>query len=383
MTDAMIEAAVARALSVTSGWSGKCDWFSAWCWTGGASGYDTAYENWLAIPDRYKHPGDTKPPKGAIGYWRYGSKGYGHAAPIVTDDYEIHSTNMSPQGRYSATQVSTVPLLSPAKWYAPGTTYALEYLGWASPYFEGRLIHEITKETPVSIPTMFDASGQRPTPATVKAYGATGVIEYVSDYPSKNVTKAECAAYVAAGLGIAFVWEDTTTDAFAGYDAGYAAGKKAVAQLEALGCPAGVVVFAACDSNSATPAQVAPYFQGWAKAVREGGYLDGIYGNGAICAAGLCTYRWKVETWGSETGVAHLIQQVNNPAPHPNDTDANQVLHGIPTWVAHPVAAPAPIRAQTAIHVHNALRELAMVSTDTPARMGLIHNAQNTLKEIA
>lgn len=233
---------------------------------------------------------------------------------------------------------------------------------------------------------LFDASFNRPTPATVKQYGGAGVIGYVSDFPGKNLTKSECDAYIGAGLAVTFVWENSTADAFAGYAAGVAAAKKAVAQVKALGCPPGVVIFAACDKNDATVVQVAPYFQGWAATIKAAGYRDGIYGNGELCASGLCTYRWKVETWGSQTGVAHLIQQVIAPAPHPAGTDANQVLHGIPMWTATFAKAatpkPAPPLPQTAVHVHQALENLAMVpSTESANRLSNIRAAQAHLKE--
>lgn len=217
----------------------------------------------------------------------------------------------------------------------------------------------ILKETPVL--TLVDASTNRPTPAAVKAAGHDGIIGYVSDYPVKNITKAECAAFVAAGLSVSLVWENGSQDAYGGFAAGVAAGQKAVAQAQALGCPKGVVIFAASDSNAATATTVGPYFQGWAQTVKAAGFLDGAYGDAA--ASHLCTYSWRVETWGS--GDANLIQMVNTPIGPMSGTDTDEILHDFPRWSAAFIARQAANVAPAAIT--QAMRELVMEIHNTPA----------------
>lgn len=209
--------------------------------------------------------------------------------------------------------------------------------------------------------TLVDASTNRPTPAAVKAAGHAGIIGYVSDYPVKNITKPECDAFIAAGLSVSLVWENGSQDAYGGFDAGVEAGKKAVAQAQELGCPKGVVLFAAADSNTANAANVGPYFQGWAQAVKAAGYLDGAYGDAA--ASHLCAYSWKVETWG--TGDANLIQMVNAPVGPMPGTDVDEIEHDFPRWsaafIARAAAGIAPALITQTMH------ELVMQIHELPA----------------
>lgn len=209
--------------------------------------------------------------------------------------------------------------------------------------------------------TLVDASTNRPTPAAVKAAGHAGIIGYVSDYPVKNITKPECDAFIAAGLSVSLVWENGSQDAYGGFGAGCYAGKKAVAQAQALGCPKGVVLFAAADSNAANATNVGPYFQGWAQTVKAAGYLDGAYGDAA--ASHLCAYSWKVETWG--TGDANLIQMVNAPIGPMPGTDVDEIEHDFPRWsaafIARVAAGIAPALITQTMH------ELVMQIHELPA----------------
>jgi hypothetical protein len=209
--------------------------------------------------------------------------------------------------------------------------------------------------------TLVDASTSRPTPAAVKAAGHAGIIGYVSDYPAKNITKAECQAFIAAGLSVSLVWENGSQDAYGGFAAGVADGKKAVAQAQALGYPKGCVLFAAADSNAAIAATVGPYFQGWAQTVKAAGFLDGAYGDAA--ASHLCTYSWKVETWG--TGDANIVQMVNAPIGPMPGTDIDEILHDFPRWDAAFIARAAASVAPT--QITQTFHELVMQIHETPA----------------
>lgn len=152
--------AVAKALSTHTFGEGMCDAFSAYVYGFSASGYVSAAAHWAAVPAQYKHPGDTKPPLGAIAMFIGGSHGFGHAAPIVTDTADMHSTDMSPTGQYAPGQVNTVPLDAVRNWYPAGSPVALKYVGWIDPYFDGQLVTVLTKETPMTTTDMIDGNDE-------------------------------------------------------------------------------------------------------------------------------------------------------------------------------------------------------------------------------
>lgn len=121
---------VARnALKITRYPAGMCARFSRECAGFGALGdFDNdgdadAVDMWKATTDR--HEGDRHPPLGTIAFWGGGSKGHGHAAPVVTEDGHVRSTDQQRPG-----DVSTVPLGEIERDW-PG----VHYLGWTdAPY---------------------------------------------------------------------------------------------------------------------------------------------------------------------------------------------------------------------------------------------------------
>lgn len=119
--------ALAKASQVKSWAVGLCDNFVAEMYGFSASGYDTAYDNWLSTPTAMKHPGDTNPPPGALVYWiEQSGSGAGHVA-LSQGNGMIYSTDISGNGTVSSVPLSEIN----QKW-------GLRYLGWASPYFQGK-----------------------------------------------------------------------------------------------------------------------------------------------------------------------------------------------------------------------------------------------------
>jgi hypothetical protein len=57
-----------------------------------------------------------------------------------------------------------------------------------------------------------DAAWDRPTVGQLVAAGKHFMVGYVSRDPSKNITKAECDAALAAGIDVCLVWETTVAD---------------------------------------------------------------------------------------------------------------------------------------------------------------------------
>lgn len=221
----------------------------------------------------------------------------------------------------------------------------------------------ILKETTVL--TLVDAAWNRPTPAAVKAAGHAGIIGYVSDFPSKNITKAECTAFIADGLSVTPVWEDGAGNALMGAAKGIADAAAAIRQGKALGCSKGTPLIATCDTSpsSTTEAKVAPYAKAFAAAVRaDGWFIDMGYGPDFFTK--YFTLRWRPETWGSDS--VNMTQLVNPPIPGPMPgCDVNRVDHDFPRWSAAFIAKAAAADVPPALH--QTMRELVMQIHETPA----------------
>jgi hypothetical protein len=94
---------------------GMCQWFSRSAVGAYAFG-GTAHAAWLSIPVKHRFTG--KPLPGSIAYWSGGSKGYGHATPVVEDGH-IWSTDILHWGRVDKVDYRLIA----QKW-------GLHYLGW-------------------------------------------------------------------------------------------------------------------------------------------------------------------------------------------------------------------------------------------------------------
>lgn len=67
----------------------------------------------------HRHPGDKKPPRGAMVYWTGGSKGYGHIA-VSLGNGKIRSSDSGGSGRPATVDID---------W--PTRTWGMPYAGWA------------------------------------------------------------------------------------------------------------------------------------------------------------------------------------------------------------------------------------------------------------
>lgn len=119
--------AVNWALAQTQGqqtWPGMCDRFVANTYGQARSGYETALTHWAQTPNQHKGTG--KPPVGALVYFNTGKEA-GHVAIVTGYDNagnpEIVTTHVN-GGR-------------PTK--MPLSATGLDYIGWATPYFQGRI----------------------------------------------------------------------------------------------------------------------------------------------------------------------------------------------------------------------------------------------------
>lgn len=190
-----------------------------------------------------------------------------------------------------------------------------------------------------------DYSFARPGAAAIRNAGHQGAVRYLSPAPVKNINRAERDELRQAGLWIGFVWEDNSTRASEGFDAGVADARQANAMADELEVPGDVALYYAVDRPDTTPAMTREYFKG---ILSVGGRPAGVYGSETVCEAMLdlgCKYAWQVETWGNRISPrVHLVQLVNTHSVV-GSTDLNDVKNddwgGWPP-PGHPVLSDLP-----------------------------------------
>lgn len=134
----------------------------------------------------------------------------------------------------------------------------------------------------------------------LRAQGFRFVVRYLSSDPTKNLTRAEVAAYRAEGMDIVTVWEDAADAVLGGAAAGRYAAVTAKAQLALLGAPAHAPVYFAMDFQ-VTPDQIAQadaYLDATAFVLTE--ELNGVYGSyTAVTQAKHVHYKWQTVAWSA------------------------------------------------------------------------------------
>lgn len=112
---------------------GTCDHVVAGYYGLSYSGYNTAYENALAVPLKYRHTG-TAIEAGMVAFWSGGSHHYGHAALFVDNGEHVRSTDMDINGNYAPGEVNTIPV------GRVHTSWGLTFMFATDPWFQDRLI---------------------------------------------------------------------------------------------------------------------------------------------------------------------------------------------------------------------------------------------------
>ena len=167
-----------------------------------------------------------------------------------------------------------------------------------------------------------DYSYGRPSPAALKASAYAFVMRYLSGGTAgKDLTAAEQAALLAAGLSIGVVWEtDGKTGPLNGTAGGTSDATRAVAQARALGIPAGVCLYFAVDFQAALGAQLAlvrAYGQGVTSICHAAGYRSGIYGGLGTEEEdqGVVDCLWQTYAWSNgQWDPAAVLRQIQNGA---------------------------------------------------------------------
>lgn len=118
--------AIAKARATASWAVGMCDNFVANMYGYSSSGYETAVKNWMGTPSGLRHPGDWNAPAGALMYWGGGRTGAGHVAISLGN------------GRIISTDATGPGVVAQIDARVPTDKWGHQYLGWATPYFQGR-----------------------------------------------------------------------------------------------------------------------------------------------------------------------------------------------------------------------------------------------------
>jgi len=97
---------------------------------------------------------------------------------------------------------------------------------------------------------VIDESWTKIDPAKAKADGYSGMIGYLSNDPSKNITAAIAAAWHALGMSVGVVWETTARRSAQGPVAGAADVNLAERLAVAMGVPRTVGIYYATDFDA-------------------------------------------------------------------------------------------------------------------------------------
>lgn len=209
-----------------------------------------------------------------------------------------------------------------------------------------------------------DFSFARPPASRLLELGYTFIVGYISvppASPAKNITRAECEAYLAAGLKVLLVWEMSATRANLGAAYGATDGANAKRLADALGYPPDVPIIMADDTD--TTGVVAKV---WAalKRVFSGGNIDahedycfaalgaigangiGEYGDCDILerTIGLWRIGWVPNAWGwsarsrakaderARALGAHVLQRTGYWIDNTWAVDPNEAINDFPAW---------------------------------------------------
>lgn len=198
---------------------------------------------------------------------------------------------------------------------------------------------------------------------------ALGFVVRYLPYPGdqgKGLTVAERDELLGHGVGIGLVFESAGERHLGGYDAGVLDATLAQNALNALGVPASVPVFFACDFD-AQPAQytlIDAYQQGAAAVL--GPERVGIYGSYFVVAhcnaAGTARWYWQCMAWsrGQLFIGAHLYQYTAGTPFGAGEVDFNQAFEGAEAALWMPPGRDAMTPEETA-KLDRALAEIAQL----------------------
>lgn len=188
-------------------------------------------------------------------------------------------------------------------------------------------------------------------PVSHKSVGSSFAIRYLSDDPTKNLTRAEADELRAGGVDVVVVWETAAQRALAGFTAGADDARAALSQASACGIPVGRPIYFAVDFDETTgeAGAVDQYFRGVASilGVAHTGCYGGYWAVKRLFDAKLISYGWQTYAWsgGNLDKRAQLYQFSNNHSVAGVSVDFNHALAtDFGQWSYEP-PKPAPKRA--------------------------------------
>ena len=146
----------------------------------------------------------------------------------------------------------------------------------------------------------------------IQSLGFAGIVRYVSDFPSKNITVAEFDEALQLGLTVTLVCEQGQQQALGGASAALHDSFIANQQADAVGYdPAATIYYVAEDPSQVSPNSwpvVEQYFG--ALTGRPRGAYGGLKLVSHLMSMGLAEKGWVVETWGGVSPYVQLEQLV-------------------------------------------------------------------------
>jgi hypothetical protein len=225
--------------------------------------------------------------------------------------------------------------------------------------FGGRVVTTIGRATVKAGEKGVDFSFAKPPGDRLLELGYTFVVGYISvppSNPAKNISKAQCEAYIAAGLKVLLVWEQTATTPNQGALVGTSNGRDAKLLAEARGYPTDVPILTAVDTNTVILNIAAQEAYVRAFAVACAPYPIGIYGDTDILSRcqGLWRIGWVPNAWSwsgssrlnteakARALGAHVLQRTGYHIDNSWAVDPNEAIADFPAWgkVPPPIGEP-------------------------------------------
>jgi hypothetical protein len=223
-----------------------------------------------------------------------------------------------------------------------------------------------------------DFSFAKPPAARLLELGFTFVVGYVSTppaSPAKNISKAQCEGYLAAGLKVLLVWEMSATSPNQGAGVGAVHGRDAKIAAALRNYPTDVPILCAVDTNTTTANIDAHEGYVRAFAAQCAPYPVGIYGDTDILArcSGLWRCGWvpNAWSWSGSSRVnaeakarllgAHVLQRTGFRIDGQWAVDPNEAIKDFPAWGT---TAPVPIPPEPPDPVEEDMKAILYTVTD-------------------
>jgi hypothetical protein len=181
---------------------------------------------------------------------------------------------------------------------------------------------------------VLDYSGGFPGAAAIKDAGYPGAVRYIGTPGNrKNATALELADFIAHGIGMALVFEQSATNWRGGFERGKVDGRAGRDHANRIGFSADRPIYMVIDQDvvlSGEFAAMIEYLRG-AGTTLGGAELVGVYGEADVIDrardAGVAHWFWQTAAWsrGRVAGGLHLYQRVGTVTVNGVPCDVNDI----------------------------------------------------------